>query len=207
MYNNKISIKTPTKYLKKFKGNKSYLTNIYNNTQKILNRLSQINNPKTNKNITINEYGELLELALFGYKCDSLFFKSIIYVLSESAWNTCPEDFYYNFIHSMLNNEIENLDKLCNEPFLNKLFYFYDFAKKEKKYSNFLISKDSNSISNATSKYYIIERMPHYGLREINRGKKINEQISVKQIKEEKEKKEQSNEFDDEESEDYKEDE
>ena len=47
-----------------------------------------------------------------------------------------PEKFYDEFSKTMLDNNTEKLENLCKEPFLKKLFEFYDFSKKEKNYKN-----------------------------------------------------------------------
>ena len=191
IYNNELGIKTPIKDVKKCKGIRSYIIKIINKTEKIINIQSKVYNPNVSENSLVDEYGDLLELSLFGYKFNILLLKSVIFILSESSWDMSPEKFYDEFSKTMLDNNTEKLENLCKEPFLKKLFEFYDFSKKEKNYKNIPITKDSKETSNN----HIIERSSHYGLREINRGRKINEQISIKDIKEqiEKRKKEHEN--------------
>ena len=193
MFNNNINIKTSIKNAYNFKNEENYINQIINNTEKIINIQAKINSPNISLNSIINEYGELLELSLFGYKYNILFFKSIIFILSESSWNTSPENFYENFCNSMLNNKFETLELLCKEPFLKKLLEFYDFSKKENAYNNFVITKDSKGITS----YYINKSKTHYGLREINRGRKINEQISIEDIKKNIEKRRKNNDSND----------
>ena len=146
LYDGKIKIKTPIKEFKKLKGKKrKYLVKIFNNTQNNLNLLSRINNPKKaqKKNLKIDEYGELLEFSLFGYKLDELFLKSIIFCLTESSWKLSPEEFYNQFSNKMIDDKTESLKDLCKEDFLRKLKEYYAFSIKEKNYGNLMISKDS----------------------------------------------------------------
>ena len=200
IYDDKKKIKTPKKDIKKFRGKRKYLVQIFENTQKNLNTLSPINNPKENKKSKskVEEYGDLLELSLFGYKYDELFFKSMIFCLSESSWKLSPEDFYHNFSLKMMDKEIVKLEELCKENFLTKLLNFYDSAKKEKNYSNLMISKDSDFTSKNMLNSTVIERKSHLGIREINRGKNLNEIITIEALEEKqrKEKEEEDNEDD-----------
>ena len=186
LYDNKIRIKTPIKEIKKSTSkNRKYLFEIFNNTQKNLNHLCAVNNPeiaKKNKS-KINEYGELLEFSLFGYKCDELFLKSIIFCLSESSWKLSPMEFYSKFSEKMLDNKIESINHLCKEPFLKSLIDHYSLSKKEKFYTNLMISKDSDISTKNIPNYMPIERKPHLGLKDINRGNTIEEMITVEDIK------------------------
>ena len=207
LYDDKIKIKTPIKDIKKSGRSRKYLGQIFDNTQKNLNTLSSINNPKENKKSKskVGEYGDLLELSLFGYKYDELFFKSVIFCLSESSWNLSPEDFYHNFSLKIMDNEAVKLDDLCKEKFLKNLLSFYDSTKKEKKYGNLMISKDSDFISKNMLNSTVIERKSHLGIREINRGK-TREQLITTEALQEKIKKENEEDEEDVDSEDKSED-
>ena len=174
LYDDEIKIKSQIKDIKKLKGNKKYLGEIFDNTQKILDTLFKINNPIKDKNSKskVKEYGDLLELSLFGCKCDEFFLKPMIFCLSESSWSLSPQNFYHNFCLKMMNNEVEKLDDLCKENFLKNLLNFYNCSEKEEKYGNSTF----------------IERKPHLGIREINRGKTIEKIITMEALREKKKK-------------------
>ena len=192
IYDDKIKIKTPIKDIKRFKGFRKYLGEIFDNTQKNLNILFLINNPKHSIKIKskVDEYGDLLELSLFGYKYDELF---LIFCLSETSWNLSPEDFYHNFSLKMMNNEDEKLVNLCKENFLQNLLNYYNSTKKEETYGNLMVSKDSDFSHKNMMNYMPIERQSHLGIREINMGKKRNEIITVEALKRKKEKENEKN--------------
>lgn len=190
LYNNKVSIKTPIKDIKKLKGKSSYLKEIFNKTHKNLKILSIITNQiqNNNKESKIEEYGDLLELSLFGYKLDTLFLKTVCFCLSESSWALNPEQFYDNFSKTVMDNKVIKLKDSCKENFLNFLLKFFDFTEKYQQYSNMMISKDSDASSKNAFKFISIERLSHYDLRDINRGRSINELITIEEIKENKRK-------------------
>ena len=125
-----------------------------------------------NSRSKVKEYGDLLELSLFGCKYNEFFLKPMIFCLSESSWSLSPENFYYNFSLKMMNNEVEKLDDLCKENFLKNLLNFYNSSEKEEKYGNSTF----------------IERKPHLGIREINRGKTIEKIITIEALREKKKK-------------------
>ena len=190
IYDDKIKLKTPTKDIKKYKGFRKYLGEIFDNTQKNLNILFSVANPKEAKKrkSKVDEYGDILELSLFGYKYDELFLKSVIFCLSESSWNLSPEEFYHNFSIKMMNNANEKLVDLCKEGFLKNLLNYYNSTKKEESYGNLMLSKDSD-FSHKNKQYYLpIERQSHLGIREINMGKRRNEIITIEDLIKMKEK-------------------
>ena len=194
-----MKIKTPIKDIKSLKNIRSYIPKIFDNTQKNLNILFPANNPKGVKKLRtkLNDYGDLLELSLFGYKLEDMLFKCIIFCLSESSWELSPEDFYHLFSMKMMDNKIEKLYDLCKGNFLKELLKFYSFAIKGKEYANELISKDSKFSAQNYINYYSFKRQSHIGLRELNLGKKNNELITIEALEKENEDNEEK-EYDDE---------
>ena len=196
IYDKNTGIKTPQKNVTKLEGYQNYVSQIFEQSYQILNTLLPRNFTKEIKDskAKVNEYGELLEISLFGYKLDDIFLHSLIFCLSESSWELSPEKFYHNFKKSMLNENIISLRTSCNKGFLKSLYEFYDFLDKDKNYSNIILSKDSDSNSEKNISHIHVKRMPHLGLKDINRGKKTDEILSVEELNKRKSSKINSNE-------------
>ena len=179
LYNDKVKIKTQTKSLKNFKSESSYIKKLFENSKK--NLINSIVLSEPNK---LNEYGDLLEYSLFGYKSDIFFLKSIFFCLNESSWDLSPEDFYDKFDDSMKDKKEEKIDDLCQGFLLKSLLNYFNFQKKEKFYQNCLINKSSNLKTGKNPQIISVQRFSHQGLREINRSRKNQKE---KEIKEEEE--------------------
>lgn len=166
LFNNKINIKTPTKSLKKFKAERSYIKKIfYNSKEKLIK--ATINCSKNSQEFKeeFSEYGDLLEISLFGQKLNKIFLKTIIFCLTESSWKLSPTDFYYEYSCNMNKTKSENIKELCNGNFLNKLYQYFDFQDKDKYYENLLISKSTNYNNSLDYQFISIERKSHEGFK------------------------------------------
>ena len=180
LYNNKIKIKTPVKNIKNFNGKMAYLKKIfYNSKKKLIDATINCSQNSQDFIEKFSEYGDLLEIALFGHKLNKLFLKTIIFCLTESSWQLSPTEFYYNYSCNMEKTTSEELEDLCREKFLKKLYEYFNFQQKDKYYNNILISKSSNYNKNLDYQIISVERKSHEGFK-----KNLNETINGEESEE-----------------------
>ena len=110
-----------------------------------------------------NEYGEGFEIALFGYKMEIFFLKSIIFCLTEKSWELNSSEFYQTFKETMLSNDAINYYNECKEGLLKELYNFFDFSPRNKLSANIIFeNKSSNSFTNNNCHYVVLPRESHY---------------------------------------------
>lgn len=116
-----------------------------------------------------NEFGESFEIALFGYKLEILFLKSIIFCLSESTWDSNNSEFYEKFNDTMKFNGFIDLKDECKEGLLKDINDAFHYSPRSKYTVNVIIeNKSSNSIENINSRFFIIPRESHYIYKDEN---------------------------------------
>lgn len=166
LFDNSIKVKTPTKNIKKFKRQNSYIKIIFNNSKEKLIKAT-INCSKDSKEFKeeFSEYGDLLEISLFGHKLNKIFLKTILFCLTESSWKLSPTDFYYEYSCNMEKTSGEKLTDLCKEGFLNELYKYFNFKQKDQYYENMLILKSTNYNTNLDYQFISIERKSHEGFK------------------------------------------
>lgn len=192
IFDKKIGIKIPVKYMRYYNKVRAYIPKICDKTNKILQSISSKNNSKESIQLETSndDYGYLFELSLFGYKYKYSYLKSIIFCLKESSWTLSPEAFYHQFTLKFFEDKLERADLLFKENFLSKLYKFYDFIKQEKEYGNDYFSKDANSYF-SNSYYFKDERLSHTGWKDLIRGKTVEQIREMENFKEDKEKDDQ----------------
>ena len=174
LYNNKTKIKTPEMNIKNFNGKMAYLKKIfYNSKKKLIDATINCSQNSQEFNEKFSEYGDLLEISLFGHKLNKLFLKTIIFCLTESSWELSPTEFYYNYSCNMEKTKSEKLEDLCRENFLKQLYEYFNFQQRDKYYNNLVISKSSNYNKNLDYQIISIERKSHEGFKK-NLNKKTN---------------------------------
>ena len=152
--------------MKKFKGERSYIKNIFHNSKEKLIKAT-INCSKNSQEFKeeFSGCGDLLEISLFWQKLNKIFLKTIIFCLNESSWKLSPTDFYYEYSCNMNKTKSENIKDLCNGNFLSKLYKYFNFQDKDKYYENLLISKSTNYNTSLDYQFISIERKSHDGLK------------------------------------------
>ena len=165
---NNSNIETPFKIFNKAIKNK------IKESKKIISAIS-VNHPSNSiifQNST-KEYGEGFEIALFGYKVECMFLKSIIFCLQEESWKLNDKLFYQEFKETMTNRNNVDLKTECKEGILLEIYTFFDFAKKNKVTANIIIeNKSSNKYYNKNEKLYLfIPRISHHLYRDENKNK------------------------------------
>lgn len=116
-----------------------------------------------------NEYGEAFEIALFGFKQEFFFLKSIIFCLTENSWKLDSSQFFEEFKKTMIFNGTIILEKECKEGLLKEIYNFFYLSPKNKYTANIIIeTKSSNSNENKNLRYIIIPRESHYIYKDEN---------------------------------------
>ena len=167
-------------YMKIFNKSKLKTPNISFRSKNISNRIKEssdiiskasINYPKNSIlfKTSTNEYGESFEIALFGYKIEVLFLKSIIFCLKEKNWNCSSKDFYLKIKKTMQDYNPIKLSEECNEGLPKLILEYFYFDGKNKLTNNILIENKSHNLTNNNNRRFVcIPRSSHHLTRDEN---------------------------------------
>lgn len=162
---NKSNLKTPNISFRSIN-----ISNRIKESSDIISKAS-INYPKNSIlfKTSTNEYGESFEIALFGYKIEVLFLKSIIFCLKEKNWNCSSQDFYLKIKETMQDYKPIKLSEECNEGLPKLILEYFDFDGKNKLMSNILIENKSYNLTYNNDFHYVyIPRSSHHLTRDEN---------------------------------------
>ena len=162
---NKSNLKTPNISFRSI--------NISNRIKESIDIISKasINYPKNSIlfKTSTNEYGESFEIALFGYKIEVLFLKSIIFCLKEKNWNCSSQDFYLKIKETMQDYKPIKLSEECNEGLPKLILEYFYFDGKNKLTNNILIENKSHNLTNNNNRRFVcIPRSSHHLTRDEN---------------------------------------
>ena len=110
-----------------------------------------------------NEYGESFEIALFGYKVEILFLKSIIFCLDESSWDLKSTLFYEEFKKTMIYKNPIKIEEECKKGLAKLIYQFFDFSKRNNLSGNIIINNKSYNLSdNNFCRFISFPKAPHH---------------------------------------------
>ena len=132
MIDNEIELNSPKFNLSQFTDDRKYINDSYNESLKIIKEKSS-NYSKNSKCFSknIDEYGDLVEYAIYGFKVDIQILLAVLFCLDNKSWDLDPETFNENLKYNMkiktskflLNNYVKGFGKI--------IYDFFDFSTKE----------------------------------------------------------------------------
>ena len=143
-----ISSKTPRFSLNNFTNDRSYMNDSYNMTLDIIqSKISNLNKNSRCFNKTFDEYGDLLEYALFGFKVEAQIFKVVLFCLNDKSWDLSPDDFDTELKERMkcktigfkLENQLKGFGKV--------IYDYFDFVPKDTYVNNLIFARGAVSNS------------------------------------------------------------
>ena len=140
---------------------------------KLIISKSNVNYPKNSlifKNYT-NEYGESFEIALFGYKVEILFIKSVIFCLDIQSWDKNSEEFYNEFINTMKYDKVIKIKEECKTGLACLIYEYFNFAKTNDLSINAIIDTKGSNLSDTNyCRFVTMPRASHH----LNRNEENN---------------------------------
>jgi len=150
MVEENIELKTPKFSLSDFKNERKYINDSYNESLEIVKKkTSNISENSKCFQRTFNEYGDLVEYAINGFKVEIQMLRSVLFCLDNDSWDMDPELFNKNLKSNMKLNTSFPLKKFT-KGFSKTLYDYFDFLQKDEYTLNCTIF----STKNASSKDY-----------------------------------------------------
>ena len=168
MINESIEIKTPKYNLNEFKKDRKYINELYNDSLKIIKKkTSNISENSKCFQKSFNEYGDLVEYAINGFKVEIQMLRSVLFCLNNDSWDMEPEVFHENLKFNMeLNSRGFPLEKFV-KGFGKIIYEYFDFVEKDEYTLNCSISSNKSASSEDYNNDVIeTEILSHH----INRG-------------------------------------
>ena len=132
MVDEEIELKTPKFSLSQFTGDRNYINDSYNESLIIIKgKTTNFSENSKCFSKTFDEYGDLVEYAIYGFKVDVQILRAVLFCLNDKSWDLEPEDFYEELKYNMglktngffLTNYVKGFGK--------KILDYFDFSLKE----------------------------------------------------------------------------
>ena len=149
MVDDNLELKTPTFSLSQFKGDRNYINNIYQESLEIVKKkTANISENSKCFQKTFDEYGDLVEYAINGFKVEVQMIRSVLFCLDNSSWDMDPTIFNKNLLDNMrLDTSGFTLSNFA-KGFGKTIYNYFDFVQKDDYTLNCTIFSTKSASSN-----------------------------------------------------------
>lgn len=172
MIDDAFGLKTPKFSLKQFTSDRKYINNFYDESLKIIKeKTSNFTENSKCFSKSLDEYGDLVEYAIYGFKVENQNLRSVLFCLNDDSWDLDPENFNKNLKFNMRlkTNGFLLIDFL--KGFGRIIYDYFDFFKEEEDYSlntHIPINRSASNSPYPMNDVIEIRRISHHMHRQEN---------------------------------------